>query len=256
MSNKVGNVSICHQLRMAATVSLLLSLVVAMIFLVSQRTEAPNSTSSEVLLSSHLNEHPQTLKATIEAVSKTRQNLKLYRSKEALKSLEVLAALRHAVVISIPLFPILIWGLIIDVQDNSAKQEIDPKFMVNVTKQALATLPLSLQKLGAFMASLSFVEGQEGVDCTRSVPDLSIHNVCIFSLLLHSGVQQVRLRARAQPIPVLARLSHPAKHHKGAMPHPCSISSIRTHAPLLLLLHHLACQSTAARLGRRHGTHS
>ncbi len=54
-------------------------------------------------------------------------------------------------------------------QADAAKQEIDPKFMVNVTKQALATLPKSLQKLGAFMASLSFVEGQEGVDCTRCV---------------------------------------------------------------------------------------
>ena len=57
--------------------------------------------------------------------------------------------------------------LIINVQDNAANQDIDPKFMVNVTKQALSTLPASLQKLGAFMASLSFVEGQEGVDCTR-----------------------------------------------------------------------------------------
>ena len=166
VTNEVVHVGLYHRLRMAATGSLLLSMIIAMMFLVYQ---APNKTSPEdVLLSSSLSSSLQNPKITTTVVLKTSKNIRLDRKKKALKSLEVLAASRHAVAISIfSLFPIGV--LISTVQAVPAKQEIDPKFMVNVTKQALATLPMSLQKLGAFMASLSFVEGQEGVDCTRCV---------------------------------------------------------------------------------------
>lgn len=47
------------------------------------------------------------------------------------------------------------------------KQEIDPKFMANVTKQALAKMSKSLQQLGSELSTLSFIEGQQGVDCSR-----------------------------------------------------------------------------------------
>lgn len=51
--------------------------------------------------------------------------------------------------------------------EKKVKEEIDPKFMANVTKQALAKMSKSLQQLGSELSTLSFIEGQQGVDCSR-----------------------------------------------------------------------------------------
>jgi hypothetical protein len=96
--NEVSNVGLYHRLRMAATGSLLLSLVVAMIVLGLQ---VPDSTGSEDLLSSSLSTPLKNPKVTSKAVLKANNNIKLDRSKKALKSLEVLAASHRTVSISI-----------------------------------------------------------------------------------------------------------------------------------------------------------
>jgi hypothetical protein len=102
VTNEVDNFGLYHRLRILATGSLLLSLVIAVIALVSL---APNHTGSEIILSSSQTTSMHKAEVTQIVDSKSSKDLKLHRSKKALRSLEVLAASRKAVAIST--FPVI-----------------------------------------------------------------------------------------------------------------------------------------------------